>query len=128
MRTVIAMSGGVDSSTAAALLVEQGLDVVGVTLKLYNASGTSATLVRRCATHTHRFQSRQSGACIKSRESREACVNNHTDTRNRETRFGHAGGQHNFTRAHRCGRDGRVLRSEWHGAMQLVYGRARVVE
>ena len=29
------MSGGVDSSTAAALLVEQGYDVVGVTLKLW---------------------------------------------------------------------------------------------
>jgi tRNA-specific 2-thiouridylase len=29
------MSGGVDSSTAAALLVEQGYDVIGVTLKLW---------------------------------------------------------------------------------------------
>lgn len=29
------MSGGVDSSTAAALLVEQGYDVVGITLKLW---------------------------------------------------------------------------------------------
>lgn len=33
MRTLVAMSGGVDSSVAAALLVEQGHDVVGVTLK-----------------------------------------------------------------------------------------------
>jgi tRNA-specific 2-thiouridylase len=30
------MSGGVDSSVAAALLVEQGYDVVGITLKTYN--------------------------------------------------------------------------------------------
>ncbi len=30
------MSGGVDSSTAAALLVEQGLDVVGLTMQLWN--------------------------------------------------------------------------------------------
>ena len=29
------MSGGVDSSVAAAILVEQGFDVVGVTLKLF---------------------------------------------------------------------------------------------
>src|SRR5438552_7007796 len=34
-RVVIGMSGGVDSSTAAALLVEQGYDVIGVTLKLW---------------------------------------------------------------------------------------------
>ena len=45
---VVAMSGGVDSSTAAALLVEQGHDVVGVTLKLYDASGTSAAVGRCC--------------------------------------------------------------------------------
>ncbi|MDB4980496.1 MAG: mnmA, partial [Myxococcales bacterium] len=47
-RVVVAMSGGVDSSTAAALLVEQGYDVVGATLKLYDASGTSAAVGRCC--------------------------------------------------------------------------------
>src|SRR5206468_2233527 len=35
MRVLVAMSGGVDSSVAAALLVEQGHEVIGATMKLF---------------------------------------------------------------------------------------------
>ena len=35
-RVVVAMSGGVDSSVTAALLHEQGFDVIGITLQLYD--------------------------------------------------------------------------------------------
>jgi tRNA-specific 2-thiouridylase len=47
-RVVVAMSGGVDSSAAAALLVERGYEVIGATLRLYDASGTSASIGGRC--------------------------------------------------------------------------------
>src|SRR4029079_14101967 len=38
MRIVVAMSGGVDSSVAAALLEEQGHDVIGLSMQLYDQS------------------------------------------------------------------------------------------
>ncbi len=40
-RVLVAMSGGVDSSVAAALLLEQGHDVTGVTLKLWGGESDS---------------------------------------------------------------------------------------
>ncbi len=45
-RIIVAMSGGVNSSVTAALLVEQGFEVIGITLQLYNdraAAGRKGT-------------------------------------------------------------------------------------
>ena len=44
----VALSGGVDSATAAALLVEAGRRVVGLTMRLYDARGTTAAVGRCC--------------------------------------------------------------------------------
>ena len=40
-KVVVAMSGGVDSSVAAVMLKNQGYDVIGITLRLYNNSDVS---------------------------------------------------------------------------------------
>ncbi|MDP6667189.1 MAG: tRNA 2-thiouridine(34) synthase MnmA [Dehalococcoidia bacterium] len=48
-RAVVAMSGGVDSSVAAALLAREGYDVVGVTMRLFNAPNENvARLNKSC--------------------------------------------------------------------------------
>ncbi len=38
-RVVVAMSGGVDSSVAAALCVEQGYEVIGMMMRLWSRTG-----------------------------------------------------------------------------------------
>jgi tRNA-specific 2-thiouridylase len=48
VRALVAMSGGVDSSVAAALMVEQGWDVVGVTLKQWEGAGGSLPTAGCC--------------------------------------------------------------------------------
>src|SRR5260221_4369350 len=48
-RVVGAMSGGVDSSVTAALLAEAGLDVVGVTLQLYDHGAAQGRKGACCA-------------------------------------------------------------------------------
>ena len=47
-KALIAMSGGVDSSVCAVILKEQGYDVSGVTLKLFdNEDGTYIHFVKK---------------------------------------------------------------------------------
>jgi tRNA-specific 2-thiouridylase len=48
-RIVVAMSGGVDSSVTAALLVEQGFEVVGITLQLYDRGAAAGRAGACCA-------------------------------------------------------------------------------
>lgn len=57
-RVLVAMSGGVDSSVAAALLAEQGYDLVGVTMHLWDAGGGHQ--VGRCCAPEDREDARRS--------------------------------------------------------------------
>jgi tRNA-specific 2-thiouridylase len=49
-RVVVAMSGGVDSSVAAALLKEQGYDVVGMMMRLWSDEAMGGAEHNRCCT------------------------------------------------------------------------------
>ncbi len=56
-KVLVAMSGGVDSSAAAGLLHEQGYDLVGVTMHLWDAEG--ADKVGRCCAPEDREDARR---------------------------------------------------------------------
>jgi tRNA-specific 2-thiouridylase len=47
MRVVVAMSGGVDSSVAAALLARAGHEVIGLSMQLYDHAHDGLWVVRR---------------------------------------------------------------------------------
>lgn len=49
-RVVVAMSGGVDSSVAAALLVEQGYEVIGMMMRLWSEETAIGNTHNRCCT------------------------------------------------------------------------------
>lgn len=59
-RVVVAMSGGVDSSVAAALLKEQGYDVMGMMLRLWSEPGKEDS--NRCCTPDSMAQARRVAA------------------------------------------------------------------
>ncbi|MDX1616383.1 MAG: tRNA 2-thiouridine(34) synthase MnmA [Candidatus Promineifilaceae bacterium] len=49
-KVVVAMSGGVDSSVAAALLVQAGYDVTGIMMRLWSEPGPNTGVHNRCCT------------------------------------------------------------------------------
>jgi tRNA-specific 2-thiouridylase len=58
-RVVIAMSGGVDSSVAAALLKQQGYEVVGLMLRLWSEAGSENCALNRCCSPEAMDQARR---------------------------------------------------------------------
>jgi tRNA-specific 2-thiouridylase len=64
MRIAVAMSGGVDSSVAAALLAEQGHDVIGLSMQLYDQTNGERSF-GRCCTLDDLHDARRVAAAIK---------------------------------------------------------------
>ena len=64
MRIVVAMSGGVDSSVAAALLAEQGHDVIGLSMQLYDQT-EGQTAFGSCCSLDDLYDARKVAAAIR---------------------------------------------------------------
>jgi len=64
MRIVCAMSGGVDSSVAAALLVEAGHEVLGLTMRLYDATREPTGRAGTCCSPAEIDQARNACAVL----------------------------------------------------------------
>ena len=58
-RVVVAMSGGVDSSVAAALLLRAGFDVVGMMMRLWSDPAMGGAAHNRCCTPTQMSDARR---------------------------------------------------------------------
>jgi tRNA-specific 2-thiouridylase len=73
-RVVVAMSGGVDSSVAAALLVEQGFEVIGVMLRLWSEADSELQLRLNPQSATPALApERSAGASVRSPQSSNRC-------------------------------------------------------
>src|SRR4029450_9296198 len=66
MRVVVAMSGGVDSSVAAAVLAREGHDVIGLSMQLYDHSERADGQVRfgSCCTIDDLYDARRAAARV----------------------------------------------------------------
>jgi tRNA-uridine 2-sulfurtransferase len=63
-RVVLAMSGGVDSSTAAALLTEQGYEVIGVFMQVWDYSPTDGRTFGTCCSQQDAGDARRVAAML----------------------------------------------------------------
>ena len=61
-KVYVAMSGGVDSSLAAALLLQQGYDVVGITMRVWSGEDDDSHAPSQCCSERAARDARQVAA------------------------------------------------------------------